>query len=191
MSAHLARPDVRLDTHIKDITNEIVYKDLRDIVLVAHSYGGMVATGVIEELADRIAAVVFVEAFIPSDGMAFADFAPGWDLSAPMIAPPPSSPGDYLDEADRQWADSKATPQPSGTLTQKLKVTGAYKLVPRKVFVVAIGWNGSFIETAKAHCTDASWTRRELACGHDVPIDMPEELATILLETAHAVLSKT
>jgi pimeloyl-ACP methyl ester carboxylesterase len=182
--AHLAGPEVTLDTHVKDIVNEIIYKDLRDVVLVAHSYGGVVATGVIEELADHIAAVVFVEAFIPRDGMAFADFAPGWDLSAPMIAPPPSSPGDYLRETDRQWVDRKTTPQPSGTLTQKLKVTGAYKSIPHKVFVVAAGWNGSFGDIAKSHCSDASWTLRELACGHDVPIDMPDELTEVLLETA-------
>jgi pimeloyl-ACP methyl ester carboxylesterase len=182
--AHLAGPKVNLTTHVKDIANEIIYKDLHDIVLVAHSYGGMVATGVIEEMPERIAAAVFVEAFIPGNNMAFIDLVPGWEIGTPMVAPPPSSPGDYLNEADREWADRKATPQPAGTLTQKLTVRGACKSVPRKVFVVATGWSGSFGNVAKSHCTDESWTLRELACGHDIPIDMPEELAGILLETA-------
>jgi hypothetical protein len=103
---------------------------------------------------------------------------------ASCLPHPPSSHGDYLNEADRQWADEQATPQPSGTLTQKLKVTGAYKSIPRKVLVVATRGNDSFGESARDHCTDASWTLRELACGHDVPIDMPDELAEVLLETA-------
>src|SRR5690606_18022153 len=60
--SHLLTPAVNLDTHIDDIVNEITWKDLTDIVLVAHSYGGIVGCGVIERVPERVGAVVFVEA---------------------------------------------------------------------------------------------------------------------------------
>lgn len=93
-----------------------------------------------------------------------------------------SSPGDYLSEADRTWVDGKATPQPLGTFTQKLSLTGAYQRVSRKTFVEATGWDG-FHETAEKLRKDPSWQVRQVACGHDVPIDMPDEL-TAMLEDA-------
>jgi pimeloyl-ACP methyl ester carboxylesterase len=181
--SHLVSPAVNLDTHIEDIVNEVHWKDLRDVVLVAHSYGGIVGTGVIERIPERIASVVYLEAFIPEDGMAFADFATGMEFGELTTPAPPSSPGDYLREEDRAWAESKATPHPSGTFTQKLRVTGAYQRVPKKTFIVATGWDG-FGEISQKYRTDPGWTVREVACGHDVPIDMPDELAQMLIAAA-------
>ncbi|WMT89438.1 alpha/beta fold hydrolase [Pelagibacterium sp. H642] len=180
---HLAGPAITLTTHIDDIVNEIEFKDLSDIVLVGHSYGGMVATGVVERVPDRIASVVFIEAFIPEDGMSFADSAPGEDFSPAMIDPPPTAPGEYLREEDRVWVDSKATPQPVGTFTEKLKVTGAYQRVPKKTFVVATS-GVPFGETLDKFRADPGWTIRELPCGHDIAVDLPDELAELLMAAA-------
>ena len=180
---HLAGPSVNLDTHIDDIVNEAVYKDLTDLVLVGHSYGGIVATGVVERIPERIRSIVYVEAFIPEDGMSFTDYDPEGDYSAPMI-PVPEGPVGYLREVDEVWTAPKATPQPSGTLRQKLKVTGAYQRVPKKTFIVATGLNGLFGESAQKYRGAPGWTVRELACGHDIPIDMPDELSELLIEAA-------
>lgn len=65
---HLASPDVGLETHILDIVNTILFKDLHDIVLVGHSYGGMVVTGVADSIPDRIKALVYLDAYLPEDG---------------------------------------------------------------------------------------------------------------------------
>nr|WP_250809667.1 alpha/beta hydrolase family protein [Neorhizobium tomejilense] len=180
---HLAGPSVNLDTHIDDIVNEAVYKDLTDLVLVGHSYGGIVATGVVERIPERIRSIVYVEAFIPEDGMSFTDYDPEGDYSAPMI-PVPEGPGGYLREEDELWAAPKATPQPSGTLRQKLKVTGAYERVPKKTFIVATGWDGPFGQMSEKYRGAPGWTVRELACGHDIPIDLPDELTALLIEAA-------
>jgi pimeloyl-ACP methyl ester carboxylesterase len=180
--SHLAGCDINLTTHVNDIVNEIKWKDLDRIVLVGHSYGGLVITGVAEQVGQRIASIVYLDAFIPADGQAFADFAP-WlqDMSGePMIAAFPSSEGDYLDDADRAWVDSKATPQPTATFTEKLRVTGAYQRVPRKTFIQATGWDSPFGETVAAARTDPSWAVYEVASGHDVAIDAPQKLAEIL-----------
>jgi pimeloyl-ACP methyl ester carboxylesterase len=181
--SHLASRDVTLDTHIDDIVNEMTWKDLTDVVLVAHSYGGIVATGVIERVPERIASVVYLEAIIPEDNSSFADMAPNMDFTGITVPAPQSEPGDYLREADLRWSNSKATPHPSGSFTQKLRVTGAYQRVPKKTYIVATGWEG-FGEVAKKYRSDPMWTVREIPCGHDVPIDMPDELTQMLIEAA-------
>ena len=65
---HLARPDVGLSTHIEDVVNTILFEDLHDIVLVGHSYGGMVITGVADRVPDRIRKLIYVDALVPNDG---------------------------------------------------------------------------------------------------------------------------
>jgi len=65
---HLASPDIDLDTHIQDVVNLILWEELNDFVLVGHSYGGMVITGVVDQLADRIKHVIYLDAFLPEDG---------------------------------------------------------------------------------------------------------------------------
>jgi pimeloyl-ACP methyl ester carboxylesterase len=70
---HLSTPDVDLNTHINDIVNTILFEDLHDIILVGHSYGGMVITGVMDRLPDRIRHVIFLDAAVPDDGMSLFD----------------------------------------------------------------------------------------------------------------------
>jgi pimeloyl-ACP methyl ester carboxylesterase len=65
---HLARPDINLSTHIEDVVNTILFEDLHDIVLVGHSYGGMVITGVADRVPDRIRKLIYVDALVPNDG---------------------------------------------------------------------------------------------------------------------------
>lgn len=71
---HLNSPDIDLQTHIDDVVNLILYEDLHDIVLTGHSYGGMVITGVMDRIPERIRHVVFLDAAVPDDGMSL------WDL---------------------------------------------------------------------------------------------------------------
>jgi pimeloyl-ACP methyl ester carboxylesterase len=178
--SHLAGCTINLTTHVRDIVNEITWKDLDQIVLVGHSYGGLVITGVAEQIGERIASIVYLDAFIPADGQSFADLAPWLDRSASMTAAPRTAKGDYISEADRAWVDRKATPQPTATFTEQLRVTGAYQRVPKKTFIQATGWDGPFDATVAAARSDPSWTVYEVACGHDVAIDAPQELAEIL-----------
>jgi pimeloyl-ACP methyl ester carboxylesterase len=65
---HLSRPDIGLSTHIQDVVNTILYEDLHNIILMGHSYGGMVITGAADRVPDRISRLVYVDAFVPNDG---------------------------------------------------------------------------------------------------------------------------
>jgi pimeloyl-ACP methyl ester carboxylesterase len=182
--SHLAGAHINLTTHIKDVVNEIGWKDLDRVVLVGHSYGGFVITGAAEEIGQRIASIVYVDALIPIDGQAFADFSPDWQLPSDALIPSPAAvEGDYLDDSDRVWVNEKATPQPAGTFTERIRVTGAYLKVPKKTYVLATGWDG-FGKTAAPLRSDPAWTVHEVACGHDIAIDRPGELAGILERAA-------
>src|SRR5262249_52935904 len=73
---HLASPSNDLETHIKDILAVLKYEDLRNVVLIGHSYGGMVATGVADRARDRIAQLIYLDAFVPKNGQALVDLLP-------------------------------------------------------------------------------------------------------------------
>lgn len=178
--SHLADLDITLTTHVNDVVNEVEWKDLDRTVLVGHSYGGLVITAAAERIADRLASIVYVDAFIPADNQSFSTFGPDFSLLGKLIPPPPTAPGDYLREADRAWVDRKATPQPRGTFTERVRITGAYLRVPKKTYIRATGWKGPFEDTAAKVKSDPAWSVYEIPCGHDAAIDMPEELAAIL-----------
>lgn len=179
--SHLAGSSINLTTHIDDVVNEIRWKDLTDVVLVGHSYGGFVITGVAEKIRERIASIVYVDAFIPADGQAFADFAPEWNLPSDALIPaPPAVMGDYRDDADRVWVNEKATPQPAGTFTERVRVTGAYNAIPKKAFVQATGWDSPFKDTVAGFGADPAWQVYQIPCGHDIAIEMPDELTDVL-----------
>src|SRR5579875_832849 len=72
---HLASPQVDLTTHVTDVVNHVLYEDLRDIVLLGYSYGGMVVTGSLAHLADRVRHLVYLDAFVPADGQSLYDLA--------------------------------------------------------------------------------------------------------------------
>lgn len=134
---HLARPDVALDTHITDVVNVLEFEDLSGVVLVGHSYGGMVATGVADRARPRVTKLVYLDAFVPRDGESAMDCLPattraqrqtsavdGWRVPpGPM---PPDTP-----EADRAWSEARRLPQPIRTFEQKLKLQHGEPNQPR------------------------------------------------------------
>ncbi len=73
---HLSSPEITLTTHIDDIVNLIIFEQLSNVVLVGHSYGGMVLTGVMDRIPQRIRHVIFVDAMVPDDGMSMIDVKP-------------------------------------------------------------------------------------------------------------------
>jgi len=74
---HLNSTEVDLQTHINDVVNTILFEDLHDVVLTGHSYGGMVITGVMDRVPERIKHVVFLDAAVPDDGQSIWDIFGG------------------------------------------------------------------------------------------------------------------
>src|SRR5258708_11139194 len=74
--SHLLSREVGLDTHVADVANLMMWEDLRDVVLVGHSYGGVVARHVADQMPDRIRSLVYLDAFVPENGKALFDYQP-------------------------------------------------------------------------------------------------------------------
>jgi pimeloyl-ACP methyl ester carboxylesterase len=180
--SHLASDAISLSTHIDDIVNEIKWKDLDHIVLVGHSYGGMVITGVAERIRERIDAIVYVDGFIPSDGQSMAELrGPNAAPFPTPMAPAPPVAFFKVNAKDADWVSSKLTPHPTKSLTEKLKVTGAYQAIAQKVYVRMPAFPHPAFDAAYARCrADRSWKTFEMTGGHDIMIDQPAELTRIL-----------
>jgi pimeloyl-ACP methyl ester carboxylesterase len=182
--SHLKAEDIDLTTQIEDVVGEIKWKDLDDIVLVGHSYGGMVITGVAEQMHERIAAIVYLDAFMPGDGQALADFSSRTSWPEPVTPAPPASYF-HVNDKDAAWVQGKLTAHPTKCFTQKLKVTGAYQSIPKKLYIRAPLFASKGFDQASERCrADKSWQTATVTCGHDVMIDQPEELAATLEKSA-------
>ncbi|HEV2576141.1 MAG TPA: alpha/beta hydrolase [Acidobacteriaceae bacterium] len=178
--SHLKAEDIDLTTHVEDVVGEMKWKDLDDVVLVGHSYGGMVITGVAEQMRERIAAIVYLDAFMPGDGQSLADFTNRTSWPEPVTPAPPATYF-HVNEKDAAWVQSKLTAHPTRCFTQKLKVTGAYQSIAKKLYVRAPLFAQKGFDQALEQCrADKSWQTATVTCGHDVMIDQPGELAAML-----------
>jgi pimeloyl-ACP methyl ester carboxylesterase len=193
--AHLAGPEVDLETHIADVIGVIEHHELDGIVLCGHSYGGMVVAGAADRLHQRVKSLVFLDAFIPTPGKSLFDLQPpetaqrmrdeariegdGWRIKRLS--------GNYFRVArpeDVARLDRRAVDQPIGTMEQKANITGAWEKIPHLAYIRAAGHRGPFGQFGDRVRHDERWQYFELPCGHNVMLDLPEALTGILLGCA-------
>lgn len=194
-SAHLANRHVDLETHIEDVVRLFEAEELSDAVLCGHSYGGMVITGVADRIPDRIRSLVYLDAFVPADGQCTFDFQPP-DRAASMRAEAESKGGGWLippiparrfnvNEADQAWVDRRCVPHPLACFTQRLRLTGAHTRISKRSFIKAGAYVPSpFDAIFERLKREPGWHVTSIACGHDVMVDKPDELATQLIQAA-------
>jgi pimeloyl-ACP methyl ester carboxylesterase len=189
----LLDPKVNLATHVTDIVNVIKWEGLSDIVLVGHSYGGVIISGVAEQLREAIGSIVFLDAFVPESGDSLAAKAsqPVREAIAALVEKgeqtmkPVSAAVFRVNEKDRAWVDAMCTPHPVATLTDKITVSGARDRIAKKTYIRAKGYPSVPFDGAQEKLkADAQWRVYELPCGHDAMVDMPDRLAEILVEVA-------
>ncbi|HEY5635660.1 MAG TPA: alpha/beta fold hydrolase [Burkholderiales bacterium] len=189
--AHLAGTEVNLSLHIRDLCNVLAWEDLTQVVLVGHSYGGMVITGAADAMPERIASLVYLDAFVPEDGKAVWDyFLPerrvgmmeGAQANGGRVPPVPGERFN-VNPADRAWVDGKCTPMALACFVERIKLTGAHEKVARHMHILAEGWGPSpFVAFNERLRNDSRWQTASLACGHDAMVDDPEGLTRLLLE---------
>jgi pimeloyl-ACP methyl ester carboxylesterase len=186
--SHLASREVNLETHIMDVVNLIRWEELADVVLCGHSYGGCVVTGAADRVADRIRALVYLDAFVLQDGEYLYQHVPAGQQAGMLEGwkvPPIPAEVFKVNAADRDWVDRQCTVQPVETFRQPLELTGAVNRIKNVRFILASGFTAGspfppFYEQARAN----GWETRTIACGHDVMLDRPEELTALLIEAA-------
>jgi pimeloyl-ACP methyl ester carboxylesterase len=177
--SHLTGAAINLDTHIEDVVRVFEQEDLRDAVLVGHSYGGMVIAGVAERARDRIARIVYLDAYVPDDGdscftltspafqQLFLDGmrADGWSVQ------PPAGP------------DPRVTPHPAAAFFQNVSLSGRQNDVARRDYVYFSGWDGTpFASVYERLRADPAWHVHEVPSGHGGMKEAPDDVVAILLQ---------
>lgn len=199
---HLGSEHTNLETHIADVINLLEYEDLHDVVLVAHSYSGIVATGVADRVGQRLAQVVFVDTGPFESGMAYLDFSPpeaqqqvrdavgsGWRYALPsfeVLEQQASLEG--VSDSDRARFRMLSAPQPFGTYTQPLQLAGAPVSGDYGRHVITCSFTKEKLETLAASgemkplglLATPGWHIHELRTGHWPMLSRPNELVTML-----------
>lgn len=192
--AHLASPQVGLTTHVDDVTQHILYEDLTDIVLLGFSYGGMVVAGALENVADRVNELVFLDAFVPADGQNVVDIT-GFDtvestgLGAEWLIPPRERSFD--DPAEAAFAEPRRTPQPARTFTEPVRLRQPLESYGFGLTYVKatqderqLSGPDAFWDAADRYRDHRAWRYEEIDTNHMVPQNRPAELTEILLSLA-------
>lgn len=181
--AHLASPLVGLATHIQDIVNLLWYEDLAEVVLLGHSYGGMVVTGVGDRLPDRIRHVIYLDAFVPADGESVRDLTgsaasgrvDGW------LVPHPGGPV----QGEPNWSAARHRGHPGGCFDEKIRLAGG---IPpfRRSYIHCSEKSGHdvFRQFADRYRGDPAWTFHAMAASHSPNFTAPDALAELLLALA-------
>lgn len=207
---HLSSPQVDLETHITDVVNLIEFEDLHEIVLLGHSYAGLVVTGVADRVPERISQLVYLDTGALPNGTALIETFPpearshierqveelgdGWRFPMPPqeeLASFGSLEG--LDEAHLELLRSRAVDQPFGTFTQPLRLANPDREALPKVGVlcsllleevqeIIASGNPVFREMASP-----TWQFIELPTGHYPMFSRPDDLAEVLLDLPSGV----
>ena len=185
--AHLASPKNDLETHIQDIVGVLEFEDLRNVVLLAHSYGGMVATGVSDRAHERVAEIIYLDAFVPENGQALIDFLPqhdrrrlldsvnagdGWRVT-PNPIPPDTS------DADRAWIAKLRMPQSVKCFEQPIHLRTKQTLPRTYIQCMRYADRSPFGQFA-TRARGEGWPAYELDASHSPNITAPRALMELL-----------
>jgi pimeloyl-ACP methyl ester carboxylesterase len=183
--SHLLTRDVGLDTHITDVAAVLEYEDLHNVILVGHSYAGMVITGVADKAADRIAQLVYLDAFLPENGKTGSDygrkFPPITETSWHDPAPAAPQAWGVTDEADVAWVKARLSDMPRKCMQQPIQLTNAAARSIKGTFILCTK-PSQFAESGERAKQRGYRYQELMSGGHDVMISQPKALVGALLE---------
>ncbi|MEU9395422.1 alpha/beta fold hydrolase [Streptomyces sp. NPDC048324] len=199
--AHLLGPEVGLDTHVEDVVRLMDEEGLTDVVIVGHSYAGLVISSVANQVPERIAHLVYLDAMVPEHGETAVDVQPltqslidlaaksesPWRIPPLPEMPPPFGLFGVVDPVDVEWLRAMLSDQPVGCLQQPVRLNNpATELIPR-THIHCIGAEPEGITRRPVPAIQANGSPAqvwELPTGHDCMITMPTELGELLLKLA-------
>jgi pimeloyl-ACP methyl ester carboxylesterase len=188
---HLSRPDVGLETHVLDVVNLMEMEDLEDVVLVGHSYGGMVVTGAADRVPGRIRSLVYLDAFVPEDGRAALDYVVPERAAAMVeegrrtgfVSPPPMALWGLHGPEHLRFVGPREMKQPFASLAEPIALVNqpALERLPRTFIYCSSPATGTFDQFAVRYGRAPGWRFHELRSGHDAMILAPDRVSAILL----------
>lgn len=193
--AHLLSRQVTMTTHIDDIVGVLEAEELSGVVLVGHSYGGIVITGVAARAKARIRQLVYLDSAVVEDGEAWSTAhtpqvqadrrklaEPSGGVSMPV---PKAEVFGLTDPGDLEWVQRRMTPQPFAPYDQKLHWGGPVGNGLPKVYVDCTDPAYAGLNPVKERLRGKpGWPFLELKTGHDAMVSAPRETAQLLLEYA-------
>jgi pimeloyl-ACP methyl ester carboxylesterase len=190
--AHLTGPHVDLSLHVRDVVNAVWYEDVTDLVLLGFSYGGMVVTGALEHIGDRVRELVYLDAFVPGDGDSVASLtgnppAGATEIGVPWLVPAP--PREYADPDVADWSNARRVAHPLAAFTEPVRLARPLEAHPfgRTYIRATAGSPSRAFDVAAGHARQSpAWRYHEIATNHMVAENRPEELAGLLHELAPA-----
>jgi pimeloyl-ACP methyl ester carboxylesterase len=189
---HLANPSIDLETHIQDVLGVIKFEQLGPFVLIGHSYGGMVATGVADRVPDRISQLVYLDAFVPKDGQAHVDLLPpaaaermrasakaldGWRVP-PNPVPPDTSAEDV------KWIQALRSPHPLKTFETPLRLKNGDTRIPRTYIYAKRKTPDDTFKPFADRAKRERWTYHEIDASHSPHVTAPDALMKLLQSVA-------
>jgi pimeloyl-ACP methyl ester carboxylesterase len=193
---HLRGPNVDLDMHINDVVKVLQFEDLRNAIVVGHSYGGMVITGVGDRAADRVGHLVYLDAAYPVNGQSLVDVAGPMMLAArqasrvvdgvELVLFPGTDPLSFYGVTDPQqieWMKPKLTPHPWKCFEQKLVLQNEDALwkIPQTHIICASTRLGRDVPRMEKLSNGRIWS---IDTGHDLMITEPEAVTEMFLRVA-------
>ncbi len=185
---HLAHPGIDLDTHIEDVVSLLEMEDLKDVVLVGHSYGGMVVTGAADRAHARIRRLVYLDAFVPESGKCLLEYVVPERAArmreegekAGSVTPPPLSLWGLTKPEHIDFVKPREVRHPYRTMSQPIRLAGNTQNIAKTFVYCSSPATGSFDQFAAKYRHDPAWHFYELKTGHDAMILMPEAVAEVL-----------
>jgi pimeloyl-ACP methyl ester carboxylesterase len=189
--AHLLSPDINLDTHISDIVALFECRDLHDVILVGHSYGGTVITAVAERVADRICQMVYLDAPVPSDGESNDDVI-GPTMAAQLRASAMAEgdgwkvpPAPYVlrrlsEHPLQEWVAARLKPHPLRLFGEPVRLSSPQAAALPRAFIQTT--QSDLYSRLIARAREAGWRCHEINGGHYAMITEPKAVAAALNE---------
>ncbi|MDQ0379453.1 alpha/beta fold hydrolase [Amycolatopsis thermophila] len=185
-------PDLTMDaaaglhTHAAEVAALLVDEDLRDVVLVGHSYSGFVVREAADRVPERVARIALVDAWFGRDGESMDSRAPEWFTqwvdsltTGHLIGVPPAATVGVTDPVDVKWLEANLVPHPRRSFAEPTTLSGAVERIPCRAVVCLPGERLPFAGWA----AERGWPVTGLRSGHDCMITAPDALARILQST--------
>lgn len=191
--AHLLTPDVGLSTHIEDVARHIEMEELKDVIAVGWSYGGMVLTGLLSRVADLIGTAVYLDAFLPEDGKSVYDYATAEQaaikkaqIDGQIVRPLPDNAYQerwgVTDKAVIEAAAVRCTPQPLKSFTEPVHAPMGLPADIKYIYVKLAGDQPTpFKNCYEQALTDPRFTTYKFEDPHPMMLTNPGDLAELLL----------
>jgi pimeloyl-ACP methyl ester carboxylesterase len=191
---HLGSADTNLSTHIQDVAAVMVSEELENVIVVGHSYAGMVVSGIAERYPQYLRALVYVDALVPEDGETMFDLTStaframamekAGQSSGGYLVAPPSVEFLGVDAAHAAWVGRRLTAHPIGTAMERLTLGAADPSIPRHYIACeSPSISTTLLSKERVH-RDPSWAIHSLDASHEAIINCPYTVSDILHDIA-------